>query len=58
LYQPGGSPMIVNAMHEQSVQQITFCRLGVFSSTNMLVMLRLGEAELHNGGLSVLQNRR
>jgi hypothetical protein len=33
LYQSGGSPMIVNAVHEQSVQQMTFCTFGVFSST-------------------------
>ena len=33
LYQSGGRPMIEKAVHEQSVQQITLCTVGVFSST-------------------------
>jgi nitrile hydratase len=33
LYQSGGRPMTVNAVHEHSVQQMTFCTVGVFSST-------------------------
>ena len=33
LYQSGGNPMMVNAVQEQSVQQMTFWTLGEFSST-------------------------
>src|ERR1700693_6107463 len=33
LYQSAGNPMIVKAVQEHCVQQITFCSVGAFSST-------------------------
>src|ERR1700751_2828381 len=56
LYHPGGSPMIVNAVHEHSVQQITFWRCGsIFQHSQMLVVLRHGETELSDSRLAVFQ---